>query len=156
MNNFVIVSDSTCDLGADLREKYSIDYVKMAYIIDEVSYPASLDWESHSAHEFYDLMRNGKFARTVQITRETVLECFTKHLEAGNDIIYITCSSALSGSYNFGCLMAKELCEEYPDRKIYCIDSLNSTLGQGMLAIKAAILSHTCIVHNHLVDGAVD
>ena len=140
MKDFVIVSDSTCDLGADIREKYSIDYVKMAYIVDEDTYPASLDWECHSAHEFYDLMRNGKYARTVQITRETTLECFKKHLDRGCDIISIACSSALSGSYNFGCLMAKELREEYPDREIYCIDSLCSTLGQGMLTIKACRL----------------
>ena len=140
MKNFVIVTDSTCDLNAEIREKYSIDYIKMAYIIDEETYPASLDWESHSAHEFYELMRNGKYVRTVQITRETTLDCFKKHLDAGSDIIYITCSSALSGSYNFGCLMARELSEEYPEQKIYCVDSLISSLGQAMLVIKACQL----------------
>ncbi len=137
MNKYSIVADSTCDLSKEIREKYSIDYIKMGYVIDDVTYPASLDWESHSAHEFYDLMRSGKYVRTVQITREETVSTFKKHLDAGEDIVYISCSSALSGSFNFGNLVARELKEEYPEREIYCVDSLCSSLGQGMLTVKA-------------------
>lgn len=140
MNNYAIIADSTCDLSKEIREKYNIDYIKMGYVIDELTYPASLDWESHSAHEFYELMRNGKYVRTVQITREETLKVFKKHLDAGEDIVYISCSSALSGSFNFGNLIAKELKEEYPERTIHCVDSLCSSLGQGMITIKACEL----------------
>ena len=140
MYNYVIIADSTCDLSKEIREKYNLDYIKMGYVIDDVTYPASLDWESHSAHEFYELMRNGKYVRTTQIPREDTLEVFKKHLDAGEDIIYISCSSGLSGSFNFGNLIAKELKEEYPERTIHCVDSLCSSLGQGMITIKACQL----------------
>lgn len=156
MNKFVIIGDSTCDLSFEVREKYALDYIKMGYVIDEVTYPASLDWESHSVHDFYDLMRKGKYVRTVQITREETLATFKKHLELGEDIIYISCSSALSGSYNFGALIAKELKAEYPEREIYCVDSLCSTLGQGMLIIKACQLKEAGKSAEEIVQWLLD
>lgn len=140
MKNYAIVADSTCDLPLESREKYGIDYIKMGYVIDDTTYPASLDWETHSAKEFYDLMRGGKYVRTVQIVREETLAVFKKYLSEGMDVIYISCSSALSGSYNFGSLIARELKGEYPENTVHCVDALVSSLGQGFLAIKAAQL----------------
>ena len=60
MREFVIFADSTCDLGKDLRDKHNIEYIPMNYVVDDVEYVASLDWETHSPKEFYDFMRNGK------------------------------------------------------------------------------------------------
>ncbi len=138
--NFAIISDSTCDLNNELRSKYEIDYVYMNYVIDDTEYPATLDWQTHSPKEFYDLMRNGTRVTTTQVPREVFVEKFSKYLNEGKDVIYIACSSALSGSYNLATLIAKELMAEYPERKIYCVDSLISSFGQGGLAIMAAQL----------------
>lgn len=138
MRDYVILADSTCDLGKEMREKYDIGYVKMNYVIDDKEYPADLDWGIHSCHEFYDLMRSGKRVRTTQVSRETYVQEFKKHLDAGKDIVYIACSSALSGSINLAVLIARELEAEYPERKLYCIDSLCSSLGQGSMVIRAA------------------
>ena len=140
MKNFVIIADSTADLDANLREKYDIDYVRMNYVIDGVEYPASLDWENHSSHEFYDLMRNGKRIMTTQVTREEYTEKFKSYLDKGQDVLYISCSSALSGSINLAVVIAKELEAEYPDRKVVCVDSLCSSLGQGYMLIRASQL----------------
>ncbi len=140
MNNFVIFADSTCDLGNDLREKHEILYVPMNYVIDGREYPAMLDWESHSAKEFYDIMRGGTRITTTQVPREAYVEKFTAALEEGKDILYISCSSALSGSVNIATVVANELSEKYADRKIICVDSLISSLGQGYLAIRAGEL----------------
>ena len=140
MKNFVIIADSTSDLHADLREQYQIDYVRMNYVIDGVEYPASLDWENHSSREFYDMMRNGKRIMTTQVTREEYTEKFKSYLEQGKDVLYISCSSALSGSVNLAVVISKELEAEYPDRKVICIDSLCSSLGQGYMLIRAAQL----------------
>ena len=60
MSEFVIIADSTADLDKNLRDKYNIDYVKMNYVVDGIEYTASLDWENHSASDFYNMMRNGK------------------------------------------------------------------------------------------------
>lgn len=136
--NYAIVSDSTCDLSNEIRAKYDIDYVYMNYVIDEKEYPAMLDWQYHSPKEFYDLMRKGTRITTTQVPREVFLNKFTSYLKEGKDVIYISCSSALSGSYNLATLIAKELSEEFPQNKVYCIDSLISSFGQGGLAIMAS------------------
>ncbi len=140
MKNFAVISDSTCDLDSQLREKYSIDYVKMNYVLDGIEYPASLDWETHSAKEFYDFLRQGQRIKTTQVAREAFVECFKSYLDKGMDVVYISCSSALSGSVNLAFVIAKELEKEYPDNKVYCVDSLCSSLGQGMMVLYAAVL----------------
>lgn len=136
--SYVIIADSTCDLNKELREKYNIDYVAMNYLIDGQEYPATLDWDAHSPKEFYDLMRGGKRITTTQVPREIYNDKFTEYLKAGQDVIYIACSSALSGSYNLATVVADELSKDFPDNKVYCIDSLISSLGQASLAIMAA------------------
>ena len=138
MRKVAIVTDSTSDLGKEIREKYDIRYVKMSYSYDGKEYPASLDWEALGAHEFYDLMRNGVIMKTSLVMREEFVTVFTDCLENGYDIVYISCSSALSGSVNSGRLVADQLREKYPEAEIYCVDSRISSLGQGMITVDAA------------------
>ncbi len=140
MKDFAIITDSTADLEKSLRDEYKIDYVPMNYVIDGTEYTASLDWEHHSSHEFYDMMRNGKRIMTTQVPREVYIERFTEYIKQGMDIIYIACSSALSGSVNLAKVVATELMAEHPDSKIFCIDSLCSSLGQGYMVIRASQL----------------
>ena len=83
-------------------------------------------------------MRSGKRYKTVQVTVKTFDEKFREHLSKGEDILYIACSSGLSGSVKTAQVISQELRSDFPDRKIVCIDSLISGLGQGSMAIKAA------------------
>ncbi len=138
--SFVILTDSTSDLNKSIREQYGIEYVKMNYVIDGKEYPASLDWEHHASKEYYDLLRGGKHITTTQVPQETYRTVFEEALSSGKDLVYIACSSALSGSINLANVVARELNEKYTDNKIYCIDSLISSLGQGWMVIDAAIL----------------
>ncbi len=138
MKEFVIFGDSTCDLGKDLREKYNIEYVPMNFSIDDREYVATLDWEYHSAKEHYDLMRGGKRVFTAQVPKNVYYNSFKAVLESGKDVLYISCSSALSASINTALLVAKELEEEFKDVKVYCVDSLISSLGQGYLLMQAS------------------
>lgn len=140
MGSFVVMADSTCDLSQDMLNKYEIDYAPMAYSIGTEEFPAMLDWSSHSPEEFYDMMRCGTVIKTSQVSTACFEEHFNKWLQEGKDILYISCSSALSGSINVARLVAKNLAEVYPDRKIMCVDSLISSLGQGHLAMLAAKL----------------
>ena len=117
MKEFVIFGDSTCDLDLATRTEFDIDYIPMSYIVDEKEYPASLDWESHSVKEFYDLMREGKRVYTAQIIPNVCREKFLAAIEAGKDVLYIACSSALSSSYQSACVIARELEEANPQRK---------------------------------------
>ena len=138
MREFVIYTDSTSDLTLEMRQEYGVEYVKMNYIIDGVDYQASLDWESHSVKEYYDLMRGGVRVFTTQVHRDAYYEAFKSAITAGKDVVYISCSSALSASINVARLVSQELLEEYPDAKIFCIDSLISSLGQGYLVMEAS------------------
>ncbi len=138
MREFVIFGDSTCDLDKELREKYGIDYVAMNFSIDDKEYVASLDWETFSVKEHYDIMRAGKRVFTNQVPQNVYYESFKAALEEGKDILYISCSSALSASINTGIIVAKELKKEFPEAEICCVDSLISSLGQGYLLIEAS------------------
>lgn len=140
MSDFVILADSVSDLDKETREKYGIDYVPMNYIVDDTEYVASLDWESHSSREFYDLMRGGKRVYTTQVPQNVYLEKFESIVKEGKEIVYISCSSALSSSVNTARVVANELKEKYPDAGIYCVDSLISSLGQGHLLMRASEL----------------
>ena len=137
MREFVVFADSTSDLTQEMRQEYGIEYVKMNYVIDGVEYKASLDWEAHTPREYYDLMRSGVRVFTTQIHRDTYYEAFKSAVEAGKDVLYIACSSALSASVNVARMVAQELMSEYPEAGVYCIDSLISSLGQGYLAMEA-------------------
>ncbi len=139
MGKYVILTDSCSDLGKDMREKYGIEYVQMNITYDGKELPASLDWELYSPKELYDLMRNGTQVKTTQVPASTFAEVFERHMKEGVDVVYIACASALSGSVNTALVVAKELEEKYPN-KIYCIDSCNSCLGEGRMAIDAAVM----------------
>ncbi len=135
-----IFGDSCCDLTSELRKLHSIDYVKMNVVIDGEEKPASLDWDVFTPSEFYGYMRKGIRTTTTQVPSAEYVERFTAALEEGCDIVYISCSGALSGSINTGIVVAQELMAKYPGREIYCVDALNSCMGQGVQLLKAAEL----------------
>lgn len=135
---FAIITDSTADLGKDLREKFDIDYVCMMISMEGKEYQASLDWEEYSLREFYDWMRNGIRVYTTQVPNDAFKKKFIPYLEKGVDILYIACSSALSASYKASLVIQEELSSQFPERKIICVDSLISSMGEGQLAIEAS------------------
>jgi DegV family protein with EDD domain len=138
MRKVKIITDSCADLTGELLEKYDIDYVKMSTVCDGVKSPALLTWSYEEAHALYNLIRDGKRVTTAQVSVQEFTEVFTKYLEMGMDIVYVACCVKQSGSINTGYVTAQKLLESYPEAKISCIDSLNSTIGEGLLAMEAA------------------
>lgn len=138
MKSYVILTDSTCDLPLALRQQYEVDYVAMNYVIDGTEYVASLDWETHSVKQYYDLMRSGIRVFTTQVPKNVYEAAFRSAIADGRDVLYISCSSALSASINAARMVAKELTDEFPQAQILCIDSLISSLGQGYLVMEAS------------------
>ncbi len=141
MRKVKIITDSCADLSAEQLKAYDIDYAKMSTMLDGQEAPALLTWSSDEVHKFYDTIRGGKRITTAQVSVEEFNRIFTQYLDDGYDIVYIACSSKQSGSVNTGFVTAKKLLEKYPDSSIYCIDSLNATMGEGMLAMKASELA---------------
>lgn len=136
MNKYVITSDTTCDLPESYLKEHQIDILPLYYSIDDVVYGE----EQHMpAKEFYDAMRNGKMPTTMAVNPENAERCFRKHLEQGFDILHIAFSSGLSSTYNSAAITAKELQEEFPDKKIIVIDSKCASLGEGLFVHKAVM-----------------
>lgn len=139
MKKFAILTDSCSDLDKATREKYSIDYVQMNITYDGKELPASLDWDKYTPSELYGLMKAGTRIKTTQVPLASFEAAFNKYVSEGVDVVYIACSSALSGSVNTAKVVADEL-NEKGENKIYCVDTLNSCMGEGLMAIYAAMM----------------
>lgn len=142
MKKFAILGDSTCDLTTELRKKFDIDYCLMGVVVDGKEMAADLDWKEFTAKDLYGWMLAGKKVKTTQVSVEEFENKFKAHLDKGEDVLYISCSSALSGSVNTAEMVKASLLEkeEYKDAKIYIVDSLNACMGQGSMLIKASEL----------------
>jgi len=138
MRNVKIITDSCSDLTPELMEKYNIDYAKMNTVYEGKETPARLDWTKEEADALYEIMRAGNRVTTTQVPMNEFQEIFTKYINEGMDVVYISCSIKQTSSINSAMLVAKKLMEENEGVTIKCVDSFNACLGEGMVAIEAA------------------
>jgi len=140
MQKFQIFADSCSDLPTELREQYNIGHLHMNIVVDGVENIADLDWKEYSPEELYNWMKQGKKMKTTQVPVTEFVKQFRPALEKGLDIIYVGCSSKLSASVSAVELAKQELLDEFKDRRIVAVDSLNASGGLGMMIIHAAQL----------------
>lgn len=141
MADFVIIPDSSSDLTRELRERFDIpDYIRgLVYFPDGHSELADLDWTDHDPKQFYESMTDKKtIYKTACAPTGDVISVWEKQLAAGKDILMITLSSALSGTYSLCEMIKKELMEKYPERKIIVVDSMRYSTALSLLVILAA------------------
>lgn len=138
MQKYVIITDSTGDLTPALIEEMQVQVLPMAFNLDGVTYRNYPDGREMSSKEFYDKLRAGSQCTTSQITLAEFMDAFTPVLEQGSDILYLAFSSGLSGTYQSSCLAAEELAEQFPDRRILCVDSLQASMGEGLFCYLVA------------------
>lgn len=134
MSNYIITSDTTCDLPDSYLKENNIDIIPLYYNLDDVVYGDEINLEPK---DFYNKMRNGSMPSTMACNPDATEKIFRKILENGQDILHIAFSSALSSSYNTVAVVGKELAEEFPDRKIIVIDSKSASMGEGLIVYKA-------------------
>ena len=139
MRDFIIFTDSCSDLGKDMREKMGIEYLQMRVIHNGKDLPATLDWDEYSVEELYSWLKAGHDVKTNLIPLTEFLNKWRTVLEAGKDILYVACSSALSGTISVSLIAREQLLEEFPDAKIICIDSLAGSMTEGLVAYYAAL-----------------
>ena len=140
MEKFINVTDSCSDLDKSAREKYQIEYLPMHFSENGKDYDADLDWKEISFSDYYNKMRNGTRFITAQVNVAQYREAFEKYAKEGYGILSISCSSKLSASVRASEQAREEVLNSYPDAKIYCIDSLISCAGLGMICINASKL----------------
>ncbi len=134
MSEFVISTDSTADLPKEYITNNNIYINPLYYTIDGITYGGSRDLD---LHVFYEKMKkDSKTTTNASIVGESI-DNFRVILEEGKDILHLAFSSGLSSTYANTVLAAKDLKEEFPDRKIIVIDSLCASLGQGLFVHQA-------------------
>ncbi len=139
MSHYIISGESTADLSEKHFLKRDIHYVCFHYMLDGVEYQDDLG-KSMPLDQFYDAMQKGAEAKTSQVSCAEYIEYFTPFLEEGHDIIHFCLSSGISGSFNSANAAKETLAEQYPDRKIYVVDTLGASSGFGLLLDKIADL----------------
>ena len=137
MENYVIVTDATCDLPSELVETLGITVIPMVFNLSGREYLHYPDGRQLDPHTFYERLRAGEMPTTAQINAATFTEVFTPILQGGQDILYLCFSSGLSGTYQSACIAAEELAEQFPGRRVVCVDSLAASVGEGMLCYYA-------------------
>ncbi|MDD3129042.1 MAG: DegV family protein [Candidatus Izemoplasmatales bacterium] len=136
--DYKLVTDSCIDLPASLANELELVVMPMKVTVKGKEYYNYLDNREISPREFYDLLREQNTAITSQLNPFDFEEVFTPYLQKGMDILYLSFSSALSGTFNSSVIAQKELQEKFPDRKIYVVDTLSASMGMGLLVTLAA------------------
>lgn len=135
MNEYIIFTDSCCDVEPGILHKWGVAYASMTF---------SFSGENHeyintdiTSKAFYKRMRQGAQPKTAAINPDAFTRAFEPILKSGKDILYIAFSSGLSTTINSAHLSANELLEAYPDRKIVIVDTLAASAGLGMMVYMA-------------------
>ncbi len=129
-----IITDSACDITRAAEENSNIEIIPLQVDLEGTVYR---DREEITPDKVYEKMRAGVVPKTSLVLSDRLLESFKNHAEKGDEVIYISFSSALSGSYNLAKLTAEDICREYPDFKIEVIDTKCASFGQGMVVMLA-------------------
>ena len=141
MGSYVIIPDVTCDLSEEVREKFGItDYMHGYTHINGVSVKTVLDWSEISREEFYKTLESKKnTVSSATASPEEFYEKFKYYAERGIDVLSMSISSKISGTYNIAAAAAKRVSEEFPERKILALDSYRMSGSFGLLVINAAL-----------------
>jgi DegV family protein with EDD domain len=140
VQDYIIVTDATCDLPEQIVKDLNIVVLPMEFIMDNKIFTHYPDAREMSFNNFYNNLKMGSKATTTQINYNTYKSIFSRILSDGKDILYISFSSGLSGTYNGSRIVINELFDEFPHNKIYCVDSLSASIGEGLLVYLAALM----------------
>lgn len=133
--DFEIVTDSCCNLLEDMIDDFGIHVLPLTFMVDgeDEVYQSYLKGERTDLKQFYTMMREGKVFKTSLPNLAESEALFRELLGSGRDVLYIAFSSGLSVTYQALSLMAAQLQEEFPERRIHVVDSLAASGGQGLL-----------------------
>ena len=137
MRDYVIMTDSSCDLPASLAEEMALKVLPLTVYVEDKKYINYLDEREIAFSEIYAKLRTKCPAKTSAVNMHDFLAPMEEILQSGCDLLYIGFSSGLSGTYGAGAAAAQELAEKYPEAKLYTVDSLCASMGQGLMVYLA-------------------
>ncbi len=139
MSDYVLSCCSTADMPLEYFLKRNVPFAVYHFNMDGKEYPDDLG-QTMSFEEFYRRIAAGALPTTSQVNVGQFVEFFEPYLEEGKDILHISLSSGLSGTYNSAALAREQLLQKYPNRRLLLVDSLGASSGYGLLVDMAADL----------------
>ena len=139
MKKYIIIPDITCDLSKEMRDYFGLEEYIMGYVhINGKSIQTRLDWENISQKEFYSTISNKRNeVSSAAASPEEYYLTFKKYIELGYDVLSMSISSKISGTFNIANLAKEQVLEEYPNANIYCFDSMRMSGSFGLLVAYA-------------------
>lgn len=158
MNDYIIFTDSACDIKPELLAQWGVPFADMTFTFEgEGKEYISADM---SLHTFYERMRAGEQPKTAAINADTFMRAFEPILREGKDILYMAFSSGLSTTVNSAHMAADELLQQYPERNIAIVDTLAASAGGGLMVYMAvqkkkqgASLEENAVYMNSLIKN---
>ena len=138
MSSFVILTDSSADLSASMVQQLDVQVLPLSFVLDGHTYHDHPDNRDMDPRLFYERLRSGDMATTSAVNVAQYTEALEPLLQAGQDVLILAFSSGLSTTYNSSLIAVEELQAKYPDRKLFTVDTLCASLGQGLLVWYAA------------------
>ncbi len=133
MSKVIITADSTCDLSAELVEKYGVKICPLYVVKGETSYQDGVDITPQDIYDY--VAETGNVTKTSAVSVGEYIELFRPFAEEGYEIVHINISSGFSSCYQNACVAAEEF------ECVYVVDSKNLSTGSGHAVIEAAILA---------------
>lgn len=131
-----LIIDSCCDLPLEMVQREGVYLVEFPFLFDTEQHLDDFG-VSMPAKEFYDRMRKGNFPTTSQISIPAYIEVFERAAQSGIPTVYLSFSSALSGSYNVSLLVRDQLQEKYPEMQLHIVDTKLASVAEGALVYEA-------------------
>ncbi len=142
MQDFLITCCSTADMPLDYFQRRNIPFICFHFMMDDKEYPDDLG-QTIPFDDFYARIAAGAMPTTSQVNVNEFVSFFEPYLAQGKDILHISLSSGLSGTYNSAVLAREQLQKKYPDRTLQIVDSLGASSGYGMLVDLAVDLKES-------------
>lgn len=137
MSEYVLITDSSADLSQEMVQELGVTVLPLSFTIQGKVYRNYPDNREMDLPLFYDMLRAGELATTSAVNVAEYTQAVEPILQEKKDVLILAFSSGLSSTYQASVLAAEELREKYPDRKIYTVDTLCASLGQGLLVYLA-------------------
>ena len=138
MSEYVIVTDSSADLTAGMAEELGVEVLPLSFMVKGQTYRNYPDNREMDPGAFYAMLRAGEMATTAAVNVADYTSALEPLLEQGKDVLVLAFSSGLSATYQSSVIAVNELKEKFPERKIFTVDTLCASLGQGLLVYLAA------------------
>ncbi len=131
-----LIVDSCCDLPFSVIDREGVYLVKYPYIMSDGEHVDDL-YQTTTAHDFYQSMRDGETPSTAQVPMHVYTEAFTQAIKSGIPTVFLSFSSGLTGSFDTALMVRERLMEEHPDAELYVVDTRLASIAEALLVHEA-------------------